>query len=50
MQSDANREHRVENTITSHEIGMKMKRNHKSAVETELAKALEKLEVRPKFS
>lgn len=35
----------VENTITSHEIGMKMKRNHKSAIETELAKALEKLEI-----
>ncbi|TIB03492.1 hypothetical protein E3P96_01805 [Wallemia ichthyophaga] len=35
----------VESTITSPEFGMKLKRNQKAAVESELAKALEKLEV-----
>ncbi|KZT59824.1 heat shock protein 70 [Calocera cornea HHB12733] len=37
--------HQVEQTITSPEIGMKIKRGAKSQVESELAKALEKLEV-----
>lgn len=35
----------VEATITSPEVGMKIKRNNKAAVEAELAKALEKLEI-----
>ncbi|KAH8920455.1 heat shock protein 70, partial [Atractiella rhizophila] len=35
----------VESTITSPDVGMKMKRAHKSAVEAELAKALERLEL-----
>merc|ERR1712137_778323 len=35
----------VEGTITSPEVGMKIKRNSKAAVEAELAKALEKLEI-----
>ncbi|MBW0460426.1 hypothetical protein O181_000141 [Austropuccinia psidii MF-1] len=35
----------VEGTITSPEVGMKIKRNNKAAVEAELAKALEKLEI-----
>ncbi|TIA86550.1 hypothetical protein E3P99_03645 [Wallemia hederae] len=35
----------VESTITSPEFGMKLKRNQKAAVEAELAKALEKLEI-----
>ena len=35
----------VESTITSPDVGMKIKRHNKSAVEAELAKALEKLEV-----
>lgn len=35
----------VESTITSPDVGIKMKRHNKSAVEAELAKALEKLEV-----
>ena len=37
--------HQVENTITSPEIGMKLKRGAKTIVETELARALEKLEI-----
>lgn len=37
--------HQVENTITSPEIGMKLKRGAKSQVEAELARALEKLEM-----
>jgi len=37
--------HQVENTITSPEIGMKLKRGAKSQVEAELARALEKLEI-----
>ncbi|KAG8930235.1 Heat shock protein sks2 [Tulasnella sp. 419] len=37
--------HQVESTITSPEIGMKLKRGAKSQVEQELAKALEKLEL-----
>lgn len=37
--------HQVENTITSPEISMKLKRGAKSQVEAELAKALEKLEI-----
>lgn len=37
--------HQVENTITSPEISMKLKRGAKSQVEAELARALEKLEV-----
>jgi L1 cell adhesion molecule like protein len=37
--------HQVEGTITSPEIGMKLKRGAKSQVETELARALEKLEI-----
>jgi len=35
----------VESTITSPDVGMKMKRAHKSAIESELAKALERLEI-----
>eukprot|EP00918_Siedleckia_nematoides_P081362 GHVU01178435.1.p1 GENE.GHVU01178435.1~~GHVU01178435.1.p1 ORF type:complete len:592 (-),score=103.47 GHVU01178435.1:134-1789(-) len=35
----------VEGTITSPEVGMKIKRNNKAAVEAELAKALEKLDI-----
>jgi L1 cell adhesion molecule like protein len=38
----------VEATITSPEVGMKIKRNNKAAVEAELAKALEKLEIEGK--
>ena len=37
--------HQVENTITSPEIGMKLKRGAKAQVEAELARALEKLEI-----
>jgi heat shock 70kDa protein 1/2/6/8 len=37
--------HQVESTITSPEFGMKMKRGAKSSVESELAKAMEKLEL-----
>lgn len=37
--------HSVENTITSPEIGMKLKRGAKAQVEAELARALEKLEI-----
>jgi len=37
--------HQVENTITSPEIGMKLKRGAKTQVESELARALEKLEI-----
>ncbi|KAF7304674.1 hypothetical protein MKEN_01181500 [Mycena kentingensis (nom. inval.)] len=37
--------HQVEGTITSPEIGMKLKRGAKSQVEAELARALEKLEI-----
>ncbi|KAG2083835.1 Hsp70 protein-domain-containing protein [Suillus cothurnatus] len=37
--------HQVEGTITSPEIGMTLKRGAKSQVETELARALEKLEI-----
>jgi len=37
--------HQVEATITSPEIGMKLKRGAKGQVETELARALEKLEI-----
>jgi len=37
--------HQVESTITSPEIGMKIKRGAKSQVEAELAKAMEKLEI-----
>ncbi len=37
--------HQVEATITSPEIGMKLKRGAKGQVENELARALEKLEV-----
>jgi heat shock protein 1/8 len=37
--------HQVENTITSPEIGMKLKRGAKTQVEAELARALEKLEI-----
>ncbi|KAE9406390.1 heat shock protein 70 [Gymnopus androsaceus JB14] len=37
--------HQVESTITSPEIGMKLKRGAKSQVEAELARALEKLEI-----
>ncbi|KAF8892573.1 putative SSB2-heat shock protein of HSP70 family, cytosolic [Infundibulicybe gibba] len=37
--------HSVESTITSPEIGMKLKRGAKSQVEAELARALEKLEI-----
>jgi L1 cell adhesion molecule like protein len=37
--------HQVEGTITSPEIGMKLKRGAKAQVEAELARALEKLEV-----
>jgi len=37
--------HQVESTITSPEIGMKLKRGAKAAVEAELARALEKLEI-----
>lgn len=35
----------IENSITSPEIGMKLKRGAKSQVEAELARALEKLEI-----
>ena len=35
----------VEATITSPEVGMKIKQNNKSAVEAELAKALDQLEI-----
>ncbi|CAL1704194.1 unnamed protein product [Somion occarium] len=37
--------HQVENTITSPEISMKLKRGAKAQVEAELARALEKLEI-----
>jgi heat shock 70kDa protein 1/6/8 len=37
--------HQVEGTITSPEIGMKLKRGAKAQVEAELARALEKLEI-----
>ena len=37
--------HQVESTITSPDLGMKMKRNAKQQVEAELARALEKLEI-----
>ncbi|KAI6005898.1 heat shock protein 70 family [Pisolithus albus] len=37
--------HQVEGTITSPEIGMKLKRGAKQQVEAELARALEKLEI-----
>jgi heat shock protein 1/8 len=37
--------HQVEGTITSPEIGMKLKRGAKAQVEAELAKAMEKLEL-----
>lgn len=37
--------HQVESTITSPEINMKLKRGAKGQVESELAKALEKLEL-----
>ncbi|KAH9977115.1 heat shock protein 70 [Lactifluus volemus] len=37
--------HQVEGTITSPEIGMKLKRGAKGQVEAELARALEKLEI-----
>jgi len=37
--------HQVESTITSPEYGMKLKRGAKAAVESELAKAMEKLEI-----
>lgn len=37
--------HQVEGTISSPEIGMKLKRGAKSQVEAELAKAMEKLEI-----
>ena len=37
--------HQVENTITSPEIGMKLKRGAKAQVEAELARAMEKLEI-----
>ncbi|KAG9097075.1 Heat shock protein sks2 [Ceratobasidium sp. UAMH 11750] len=37
--------HQVEGTITSPEIGMKLKRGAKSQVEAELARAMEKLEI-----
>ena len=37
--------HQVESTITSPEIGMKIKRHAKAQVEAELARALEKLEI-----
>jgi L1 cell adhesion molecule like protein len=37
--------HQVEGTITLPEIGMTLKRGAKSQVETELARALEKLEI-----
>ncbi|KAK7043652.1 Heat shock protein ssb1 [Paramarasmius palmivorus] len=37
--------HQVESTITSPEIGMKLKRGAKGQVEAELARALEKLEI-----
>jgi len=37
--------HQVESTITSPEIGMKLKRGAKAQVESELARALEKLEI-----
>lgn len=39
----------VEGTITSPEVGMKIKRNNKAAVKAELAKALEKLETKGWF-
>lgn len=37
--------HQVESSITSPEIGMKLKRGAKAQVEAELARALEKLEI-----
>ena len=37
--------HQVENTITSPELSLKLKRGAKSQVEGELARALEKLEI-----
>ena len=37
--------HQVEGTISSPEIGMKLKRGAKAQVEAELAKAMEKLEI-----
>jgi len=37
--------HQVEGTISSPEIGMKLKRGAKAQVESELAKAIEKLEI-----
>jgi heat shock protein 1/8 len=37
--------HQVETTITSPEMGMKLKRGAKAQVEAELARALEKLEI-----
>lgn len=37
--------HQIESSITSPEIGMKLKRGAKSQVEAELARALEKLEI-----
>lgn len=37
--------HQIENSITSPEIGMKLKRGAKSQVESELARALERLEI-----
>ena len=37
--------HQVEGTITSPEIGMKLKRGAKAQVEAELARAMEKLEI-----
>jgi len=37
--------HQVESTISSPEIGMKLKRGAKAQVESELAKAMEKLEI-----
>ena len=37
--------HQVEGTISSPEIGMKLKRGAKAQVEGELAKAMEKLEI-----
>jgi heat shock protein 1/8 len=37
--------HQVEGTITSPEIGMKLKRGAKAQVEAELARALERLEI-----
>ena len=42
--------HQVEATITSPEIGMKLKRGAKGQVEAELARALEKLEIKDSTS